>query len=184
MSGKLGARLVEPSVGFQASYLGALREFHAEGRRLNMRIDEIAADFEGFVADLKNRAIPGLHPPELVPETLLWLVDGEEYIGRASIRHELNEELVLVAGHIGYEIRPTKRRQGYGTRILGLALERARELGIREVLVTCDTDNVGSWKIIEANGGRLENEVQVPNSTVRKLRFWIANDGEKGHPVS
>ncbi len=117
------------------------------------------------MADLKHRAIPGLHPPELVPETWLWLVDGDEYIGRASIRHELNDELLLVAGHIGYEIRPTKRRQGYGTQILALALERAREMGIYKVLVTCDTDNFGSRKIIEANGGKLENEIQVPNST-------------------
>ena len=178
------ARLVDPNVGFRISYLEALREFHAEGRRLDIRIDEIAADFKGFVTDLKNRAIPGLHPPELVPETWLWLVDGDEYIGRASIRHELNDELLLVAGHVGYEIRPTKRRQGYGTRILALALERARYMGIHEVLVTCDTDNVGSRKIIEANGGRLENEIQVPNSTVRKLRFWIANDGDEKHSVS
>jgi predicted acetyltransferase len=70
------------------------------------------------------------------------------------------------------------------TRILGLALERARDLGIWKVLVTCDADNIGSRKIIEANGGRLENEVQVPNSTVRKLRFWIANDGDEGETVS
>lgn len=170
-------RLVEPNEGFRAGYLAALRELHAEGQRLNLRFDEIAADFEGFVADLKNRAIPGKHPPELVPETWLWLVDGNEYIGRASIRHELNDELLLVGGHIGYEIRPTKRRLGYGTRILALALERARDMGISEVLVTCDTDNVGSRKIIEANGGRLENEIQVPDSTVRKLRFWIAIGG-------
>jgi len=171
------AILVEPSVEFQSSYLEALREFHAEGRRLDIRIDGIEADFEGFVADLTHRAIPGLHPPELVPETWLWLIDGDEYIGRASIRHELNDELLLVAGHIGYEIRPTKRRRGYGTQILALSLERAREMGIYDVLVTCDTDNVGSRKIIEANGGRLENEIQVPNSSVRKLRFWIANGG-------
>jgi predicted acetyltransferase len=180
----LEVRLVEPSVGFRASYLEALREFHAEGRRLNMRVDGIAADFEGFVADLKNRAIPGLQPPELAPETWLWLVDGSEYIGGASIRHELNDDLLLVGGHIGYEIRPTKRRQGYGTRILAMALERAREMDIREVLVTCDTDNVGSRRIIEANGGRLENEVQVPNSQVRKLRFWIENGGEVGDSFS
>ncbi len=173
-------RLVEPNAGFRESYLEALSELHAEGRRLNVRYDEIAADFEAFVADLKNRAIPGKHPPELVPETWLWLVDGDEYIGRASIRHELSEELLLVGGNIGYEIRPSRRRQGYGTRILALALERARDLGIRRVLVTCDTDNVGSRKIIEANGGRLENEIQVPNSTVRKLRYWITTGGDMG----
>jgi predicted acetyltransferase len=98
LTGRLGVRLVEPNVRLRASYLEALREFHADGRKLNLRLEEVDGDFEGFVSDLRNRAVPGYLPPELVPETLLWLVDGDEYIGRASIRHELNEELLLVRG--------------------------------------------------------------------------------------
>jgi predicted acetyltransferase len=143
VTGPTGVRLVEPDVGLRASYLDALRELHAEGARVELRFDEIAADFAGFVAGLKQRSIPGYLPPEVVPESVLRLVDGEEYIGRASVRHALNEELLLVAGHFGYEIRPTKRRQGYGTRIPAMALERAGDLGIHKVLVTCATDNVG-----------------------------------------
>ena len=58
------------------------------------------------------------------------------------------------AGHIGYDIRPSERRKGYGTAILSLTLAKARELGLREVIVTCDSDNVGSLRIIKKNGGR------------------------------
>jgi len=99
-------------------------------------------------------------------------VEGDEYIGRLDIRHHLTEHLRQIGGHIGYGIRPSKRRQGYGRLILKLGLEKAKEMGIEKVLVTCDVTNVGSRKIIEANGGVMENEIQVDGSP-DKARFWI-----------
>jgi predicted acetyltransferase len=62
---------------------------------------------------------------------------------------------------------------GYGTRALALALPVAKRLGISRVLVTCDADNVGSYRIIEANGGVLENEIIIPGSSMPKKRYWI-----------
>ncbi|MEU9960460.1 GNAT family N-acetyltransferase [Streptomyces sp. NPDC050982] len=70
-------------------------------------------------------------------------------------------------GHIGYGVRPTARRQGYATAMLRDVLPHARDLGLDRVLVTCDTTNVGSRKVIEANGGEFEDE------RGGKLRFWI-----------
>ena len=78
-----------------------------------------------------------------------------------------------MSGHIGYEIRPSKRRQGYDTKILRLGLEKARELDLHRVLVTCDEDNIGSKKIIEHNGGMFENAIEIEGDTVKKLRYWI-----------
>ena len=91
-----------------------------------------------------------------------------------SIRHTLSDHLREFGGHIGYEIRPSARRRGYGTLILKLALERARELGISPVLVTCDVDNLGSRGVIEANGGELEGEFEVPQYHDKPIRrYWI-----------
>jgi len=39
---------------------------------------------------------------------------------------------------------------------LRLTLPRAREAGLSKVLLTVDSDNVASIRIIESNGGRLE----------------------------
>jgi predicted acetyltransferase len=39
--------------------------------------------------------------------------------------------------------------------------------GLDQVLVTCDEDNVASRKVIEANGGVLEDV------RTTKMRFWI-----------
>ncbi|MFL5802127.1 MAG: GNAT family N-acetyltransferase [Roseiflexaceae bacterium] len=55
-------------------------------------------------------------------------------------------------------------------------LEKARERGLHRVLLTCDETNIGSRKIIEANGGQLENAVVVAGQAVQKLRYWISLD--------
>ena len=52
--------------------------------------------------------------------------DGDEFIGEASIRHQLNAHLMQEGGHIGYGIRPSRRDRGYGKRILALALVECR----------------------------------------------------------
>jgi predicted acetyltransferase len=106
-----------------------------------------------------------------VPCTHLWFVDGEEYIGRLAIRHSLTDWLRRIGGHIGYEVRPTARRQGHATRMLGLALPVAASLGIDPALVTCDVANTASRRVIEANGGRLEEVGEG------KLRFWVPTGG-------
>ena len=98
---------------------------------------------------------------------------GGEFIGRVSIRHALTEHLLAVGGLIGYDIRPSKRGQGYGNKILELALPKAKELGISRVLITCDVTNAASRKIIEKNGGILENQVPNPETGVDKLRYWV-----------
>jgi predicted acetyltransferase len=114
-------------------------------------------------------------PAEWVPSTVWWLVEGEEYIGEVSIRHWLTVSLRVFGGHIGYTIRPSRRRQGYGTLILQLALEKAREMGLERVLLTCHARNVASRRVIEANGGVLQDQIvlKVRGEARPTLRFWI-----------
>jgi predicted acetyltransferase len=169
--------LIPPDLAYQESFLAAVQEYQAEDlpnyRQLD--IEQLRSDFSSYVEQIKNEA-KGINLPEgHVPHTLLWLVDGDEYIGRVDIRHELNDFLQREGGHIGYDVRPSKRRQGYGKVALELGLQKAAELGLNEVLVTCDVTNVGSNKIIQGNGGRLENTVPVMDSTQPdKNRYWIS----------
>ena len=53
------------------------------------------------------------------------------------------------------------------TSMLTVALPVARALGIDSALITCDEDNIASRKVIEANGGVLEDK------RGEKLRFWV-----------
>ncbi len=111
-------------------------------------------------------------PESWVPSTFLVAeVDGQ-IVGRVSIRHRLNDFLETRGGHIGYGVRPAYRRRGYATQILGRALEIARGLGVKSVLVTCDDANAASSKVIEKAGGVLENIFQEGDDKIR--RYWIA----------
>ena len=103
-------------------------------------------------------------------------MDGEEWIGKLTLRTTINEKYLLSGGHIGYEIRPSKRRLGYGTELLRMGLEKARQRGLQRVLLTCDETNLGSRKVIENNGGQFENAVHVEGQTVLKMRYWIDLD--------
>ncbi len=98
-----------------------------------------------------------------------------ELVGRTSIRHFLNEELLNVGGHIGYGVVPSHRRKGYATLILKESLIWMKENlpEIDRVLVTCDEGNIGSQKTIEKNGGVLE-DIRLAG-IIKKRRYWITN---------
>lgn len=173
-------KLILPSVEFKDSFIEAVKEFQTETgfnptteRYKKLSVPELEADFDSYVTEEKSHTLGENLPTGYVPETSYWLVDGDEFIGRVSIRHRLTEHLRNIGGHIGYDVRPSKRKQGYGNKILELALPKAKELGIKRVLATCDKDNLASRKIIEKNGGFLENQVPNPEAGVDKLRFWI-----------
>lgn len=111
-------------------------------------------------------------PPGRVPcDFLVAEVDGE-IVGRTSIRHELNDFLLNVGGHVGYGVAPGHRRRGYATEILRQSVARLAELGVDRVLVTCDDDNLGSATVIEACGGVLEDVRPVPGEAAKR-RYWI-----------
>ncbi|HLX56339.1 MAG TPA: GNAT family N-acetyltransferase [Ktedonobacteraceae bacterium] len=165
--------LVEPSLVYKDSFIEGVREFQAEGRELSYDLNRISENFGAFLRQLRDDGEQAKIPADRVPASHFWLIDGDEYVGRLTLRHELNETLLSWGGHIGYLICPSKRMRGYGKEILRLGLIKAKERGLRRVLVTCDEDNIGSMKIIEHNGGKLENIVVVNDSPVRKMRFWI-----------
>ncbi len=114
--------------------------------------------------------------PNYVPSYDYFLVDDDKFIGRINIRVELTPVLLNYGGNIGYGINPKYWKMGYGTAILKLGLEKAKELvSQNKVLVTCDDDNIGSYKIIEKNGGILENKVENTDEyeTFLTRRYWI-----------
>ena len=110
-----------------------------------------------------------------VPDTTLFCLDVDRNIlvGAVNIRHYLTEEMLVNAGHVGDGIRPSERRKGYATAMIGLALEEVKKLGIHRVLMCCDKENIASAKSITNNGGILENEVVV--NGVTEQRYWIEN---------
>ena len=85
----------------------------------------------------------------------------------------MNESLLLNGGHIGDGVKPSERRKGIATKMIALALDECKKLGIENVLMVCDKNNIGSAKSIINNGGVLENEIEVDG--VIEQRYWIDN---------
>ncbi|KAA0771288.1 acetyltransferase [Bacillus sp. 4048] len=108
-----------------------------------------------------------------VPSSQFLSFENGELIGFMNIRHRLNEELLRESGHIGYSVHPNKRRQGYATKQLKLALYEAQKLGLQKVLITCDKANIASAKTIQKVGGVLENEVVSSHTGEIVQRYWV-----------
>ena len=163
---------VNPTLKYEDSWLSAWRELEAEGRSGFWNRVQDPSNVSALVKRLFEIS-EGIDIPDTwVPATTLWYVDKGNYIGHVDIRHELNQFLEQFGGHVGYAVRPSERRKGYGYKILDLALPIIKGLGLNEILITCDEGNIASRKIIERNGGYLENRVTDEQGTV-KLRYWI-----------
>jgi predicted acetyltransferase len=109
-----------------------------------------------------------------VPSTTFWVLDeAGGVIGLVRLRHELNDVLLRTGGHIGYYLRPAARGRRYGTEMLRLALVEARRLGIDRALLTVNADNLPSIRVIERNGGVMEEESPHPEDGRPYRRYWI-----------
>lgn len=127
-------------------------------------------DFDNYLVNLENKKTTD----GWVPDSVFFLLDDStgRLLGAVNIRHYLNEALLKDGGHIGDGIRPSERRKGYATKMLHLALDECRKLGIDRVLIVCNKNNIGSAKSIIRNGGILENEIIGSDGAVMQ-RYWI-----------
>ena len=164
-------RLVKASNQYRDQIKDMLDEWNATGEKIIpyaiRRIDY--HDFAYYCENLEVKDTRG----GLVPDSTFFCLDEERdiMVGAVNIRHYLNESLLLNGGHIGDGVRPSERRKGIATKMISLALEECRKLGIDKVLMVCDKENIGSAKSIQNNGGVLENEIVV--NGIAEQRYWI-----------
>lgn len=156
-------RLTSPTTSVQASYLQGEKEAAVEEGLPTSWIDDAAADPAGFVD--RRRRVRELWA---VPVTELWFVDGSDYLGTVVIRHCLTPALTREGGHIGYHVVLCHRRRGHASQMLTQARSFCQGLGLADVLITCDEDNVGSRRVIEANSCVLE---RVAGG---QARYWVS----------
>lgn len=171
-------KLIRPTKEYETQVMNYRHEFIMNQESMDgtggLRNFENYSEWLEYISDNSNEA--SVHEG-LVPASqfLAISISDNRLIGMIDIRHKLNEYLYQYAGNIGYSIKKSERRQGYATTILSLALEKAKELNIHKILITCDSENIASAKIIINNGGILENE--IPEDDRITQRYWISIEG-------
>jgi len=134
-------------------------------------------DFNSYLTDMEaTRKGIGLKIGG-VPDTELWLILDEKFIGLFNLRHRLTDEMMGKGiGHIGYEIIPSMRRKGYAKAGIILALNYFKNvLELDKILITCKENNIPSVKtalsIMNLYGGKEDIPIQIENLV--KRRFWV-----------
>lgn len=146
---------------------------HASG--FDFFADDSPLDFATRLRRWQAEAAGRDLPEGRVPSDFLLAKIGGVVVGRASIRHRLNQYLEDFGGHIGYAVGPNYRGRGYATRILQLSLARLGALGVSRALLTVNPTNLPSIAVIEKCHGQLEDQ-RTNNSGEVFLRYWIDID--------
>jgi predicted acetyltransferase len=165
-------QLIEPLDEWETAYRDLVQEFQLAGEHSTLLWEPERRSFAEHVAALRTFAQGRDLPEGWVPASRYWLISEEQILGEIDIRHELTPALEDYGGHIGYYIRPGRRGEGFGSKMLELALEKARKLGLERVLITCDPKNAASVRVIEKNGGVLRNQ-SVAHIGRLTSRYWI-----------
>lgn len=154
-------RLVRPTLEYQNQAIEYIEELKKNNSSINGvgGLDRYLENYEGWLEKLevdRNRQATEVK----VPAETFFLVreNDNKIIGMINIRFSLNEKLRKVGGHIGYSIRPDERRKGYNKINLYLGLLECQKHELKEVMLSCNKENLGSAKTIQAFDAKLERE--------------------------
>jgi predicted acetyltransferase len=110
-------------------------------------------DFYAYLRELETTAQGEDMPVGTIRQATFWLVqDDSTLLGSARIRPELTPDWEE-GGHIDFDMRPSERGKGYGTKLLEMAVAQARSFGLKELILICDAGNPAAERVIIKNGG-------------------------------
>jgi predicted acetyltransferase len=127
--------------------------------------------YAGFYGLLSRMKAGGYPRPDIVPMDSYFIESRGQILGEVYIRHRLNPHLEQIGGHIGYKVRPSARNRGVATAALRLALPELAAIGVYRALVTCNTTNEASARVIERCAGQRIDDAQIGDRIER--RYWI-----------
>lgn len=172
--------LVRLTADLGNEYLAMVNEFEAAGEGYPYNNISLARrDFPAFVRELEDEErgveFEGRHFQQT---TYVLIRDGGTVVGEIRFRPQTVPPFGGGRDHVGYNVRPSQRRRGYASYMLGCVLEQARALGLPGISLTVEGDNPASVRTIEKHGGALmERRVDEDTGSVVSV-YWIGLQGE------
>lgn len=137
---------------------------------------ENLSDFAKFIQMLDNCEHANLDNKYSSTTSYFVIDENDRLIGATSLRHYLTMSGYNTWGHIGYGVRPTERRKGFGTYMLKMMLKEARDRKMHHILIACHTSNTGSVRVIENCNGKLDKTMHDPDNPNETIcQYWIDN---------
>lgn len=130
-------------------------------------------NFDTYLEFLK----PKSNKENKVPNSTYFLYDDEYdiFLGAINVRHYQNDLLKKYFGHIGYGIRPSMRKRGYGEKILALAIPLCKQLGISRIYLSCFEYNIASEKIMLKNGAIFDCSINYEGTILKRYYIDLVN---------
>jgi predicted acetyltransferase len=171
-NGDVALRIILPSKELGQQFMDMADEFGAAGETDYLDEEILSGGLDEYLEYLRHGRMGERLPGSLVPWTQYWAISNVELVGFGSLRPRLSPWMSEFGGHIGYRIRPSARRNGFGTSLLRLMLAKASESGIDPALIVCTPDNVASIALLRKNGAIFERTAEREDG-VRLHRFFL-----------
>lgn len=181
--------LVRPDTKYYEQYNEMMKEWTESNTDiapwfLNKPFNDINInEFEKYVNLLLKYETESVDPKYTTQSDYFAVDENDRLVGAGRLAHNLyadtydeNGNGFNVWGHIGYGVRPSERKNGYGTQIARLLLEKARGRNILKVFAGVHDSNTGSIRVIENCGGVLEKIVSIPEDTEQIRIYSIDNN--------
>lgn len=164
------AKLLKPHHTKKHAFLSMAQDWRSSGEdRYGLALD----NFEEYLARLARFEDEFRIPAGWVPGCEFWVEALDQIVACVRLRFWLSPKLELEGGHIGYDVRPSARSQGFGALALRLILPEAKRRGLQRVRLTVDADNFHSIKIIERSGAVLSGVATSPETDKPIQQYWL-----------
>lgn len=159
----MNIKLVRPTIELKVKALD-YRQEHFNNNELIINGSELfdkINSYEEWLEKVNNNSkLETVDPNWVLTDTFFAIREEDnKIIGIIDLRHTLNEFLKDF-GNSGYSVRPSERKKGYATEMLRLLLKYAKEIGLKDLHLSVERDNIPSIKTIVKNGGKIERSFE------------------------